>query len=156
MAVLSSSASDRSPGGHALRIQLLGPLRLWRGDVELDPGPRQQASLLAVLLARADQPVSRAELIDLMWDDEAPPSAVNVIHKYVGSLRRVLEPDLSARAAGSYLQRRGDGYLFGSRNSGLDLVAFRGYLRAARLAADEEQHGTALDRFIDALALWHG
>jgi DNA-binding SARP family transcriptional activator len=139
-----------------LRIQLLGPLRLWRGDVELDPGPRQQASLLAVLLARADQPVSRAELIDLMWDDEAPASAVNVIHKYVGSLRRVLEPDLSARAAGCYLQRRGDGYLFESRNSGLDLVAFRRYLKAARLAADQEQHGTALDRFIDALALWHG
>ncbi|MEU6201418.1 hypothetical protein, partial [Streptomyces sp. NPDC047061] len=41
-----------SSGGH-LRLQILGPLRIWRDGVELDPGPRQQSYLLAVLLARA-------------------------------------------------------------------------------------------------------
>ncbi|MDN3357317.1 BTAD domain-containing putative transcriptional regulator [Actinomadura sp. DC4] len=153
---MSSSVSGRPAGGRSLRLQILGPLRLWRGDVELDPGPRQQAALLAVLLARADQPIGRTELIDLIWDDEAPVSALNVIHKYVGALRRVLEPDLSARGTGSYVQRRGDGYLFESRDSGLDLISFRGHVKAARAAVAEQRHQVALDGLVEALALWRG
>ena len=156
MAASSNPISEQPALGSALRLQILGPLRLWRDDVELDPGPRQQAALLTLLLARANQPLSRAELIDLIWDDEPPGSAVNVIHKYVGALRRVLETDLTARASGSYLQRRGDGYLFESRDSRLDLIAFRELVRAARLAANQEQHQVALDHFVDALVLWRG
>lgn len=152
----SSPGADRSTGARALRLEILGPLRLWRGEVELDPGPRQQAAFLAALLARADQPIGRGDLIDLLWEDAPPASALNVIHKYVGALRRVLEPDLSARATGSYLQRRGDGYLFASRGSGLDMVAFRGHVEAARHAAGRAEPGVALDSYVDALALWRG
>lgn len=150
------ATSTPRPGDRSLRLQILGPLRLWRGDVELDPGPRQQGVLLAVLLAKADQPVSRAELIDVIWDDQAPVSALNVIHKYVGALRRVLEPELRSRAAGSYLLRRGECYLFESHNSGLDLVDFRNRVNAARLAGSRQQHRAALDHLVEALALWRG
>ncbi|WP_344347626.1 hypothetical protein, partial [Catellatospora coxensis] len=31
------------PGLDSPRLQILGPLRLWRGEAELDAGPRQQA-----------------------------------------------------------------------------------------------------------------
>ena len=81
--------------GRALRLEVLGPLRIWRDGVELDPGPRQQAYLLALLLARAGRPTSTAELVDLIWGEDAPASALNVIHKYVGALRRLLEPALA-------------------------------------------------------------
>lgn len=50
-----------------------------------------------------------------MWDDDVPASALNVIHKYVGTLRRLLEPEVPARGTGSYLHRRGNGYLFTMR-----------------------------------------
>src|SRR5262249_26782275 len=100
--------SPRAP----LRLQILGPLRIWRHNAELDAGPRQQAYLLALLLARAGHPLSVDSLIDLIWDgDVVPASALNVIHKYVGALRRVLEPELPPRGASSYLQRRGDSYV---------------------------------------------
>ncbi|WP_327002260.1 winged helix-turn-helix domain-containing protein [Dactylosporangium sp. NBC_01737] len=75
-----------------MRLQVLGPLRVWRDGVELDTGPRQQAYLLALLLARVGRPISASELIDLIWGDGVPSSALNVIHKYVGALRRLLEP----------------------------------------------------------------
>jgi len=58
-----------------LHLQILGPLRVSRDGVEVDAGPRQQAYLLALLIARAGQPISREELIDLVWDDDAPASA---------------------------------------------------------------------------------
>lgn len=156
MAVSSSAASEPGGESRSLRLQILGPLRLWRGETELDPGPRQQALLLTVLLAKADQPVSRIELIDLIWGDDAPASAVNVIHKYVGALRRLLEPDLSARRTGAYLQRRGDGYVFESRGSNLDLIAFREHAKRGRMAAVQQQLQAALDSFVDALELWRG
>jgi hypothetical protein len=53
-----------------LRLEVLGPLRLWRDGVELDPGSGQQPLLLALLLARAGRPISTTELIHLIWADE--------------------------------------------------------------------------------------
>jgi hypothetical protein len=66
-------------------------LRLAR-HVELDPGPRQQSYLLAILLARAGKSISTSELIDLIWGDRAPSSALNILQKYVCALRRLLDP----------------------------------------------------------------
>ena len=82
-----------------LRLTVMGPLRLWRGDAELDAGPRQQRCLLALLLVREGRPVSINDLVNLLWGSEPPLSAVNNIHKYVGSLRRLLEPGLPPRSA---------------------------------------------------------
>ena len=139
-------------GDGALRLEVLGPLRLWRDGVELDTGPRQQALLLALLLARAGRPVSATELIELIWGDEAPASALNVIHKYVGSLRRLLEPGLPARATGSFLHRRGSSYLITANPEILDLLAFRDRVSRARGGPDEK----ALDLLTEALGRWRG
>lgn len=142
--------------GGAVRLQILGPLRVWRGDVELDPGPPQQAYLLALLLARAGWPISQAELIDLIWGEDVPASAANTVQKYVGALRRLLEPALSAREAGSYLRRRVGGYEFLADPGALDLVIFRRLVGAARSALAQGNRESGLDRYAEALALWHG
>ncbi|MFC6159433.1 BTAD domain-containing putative transcriptional regulator [Kribbella jiaozuonensis] len=136
-----------------LRLQILGPLRLWRNGAELATGPRQQAYLLALLLATVGQPTSTHELIDLIWGDDPPRSALNVLHKYVGSLRRLLEPDLAARGSGSYLQRHGSGYLFATGPGMLDLADFREY---CALAGAESHPETALDWYSRGVRLWRG
>ena len=147
---------ERRASAGSLRLQILGPLRLWRDGVELDSGPRQQASLLAVLLARQGQLVSTSELINLIWDDDPPASGLNVIQKYVGALRRLLEPGLLARSAGSYLRRRGSGYLFVAGPGMLDLVTFRNLVQDAEAALAHQRRDTALDCYVQALRLWHG
>ncbi|MFF5075672.1 BTAD domain-containing putative transcriptional regulator [Actinoplanes sp. NPDC000266] len=132
-----------------LRLQVLGPLRVTRGGGEVDAGPRQQRCLLGVLLALHDRPVSMTELIALVWGDDAPATASNVIHKYVGALRRLLEPGLPARAAGSRLRRDGHGYRLSVGPGELDLIEFRALVAEARREND-------LDRYVQALALWRG
>ncbi|SNT54241.1 Transcriptional regulatory protein, C terminal [Actinacidiphila glaucinigra] len=144
-----------SSGGH-LRLQILGPLRIWRDGVELDAGPRQQSYLLAVLLARAGKPISTSELVDLIWAEDVPASAVNILQKYVGALRRLFEPVLPVREAGSFLHRRGSSYLFAAGPAELDLVAFRELVDAARAALAEHDREVALDHYVGALGLWHG
>lgn len=140
----------------SLCLQVLGPLRLLRAGVELDPGPRQQAYLLALLLARAGRPVSAGELIDLIWDDDAPASAANVLQKYVGALRRVLEPALPPREAGSYLHRHGNGYRLTTTHGMLDLITFREHVETARTHLAQHDAQTALDHYTEALRLWQG
>lgn len=142
--------------GAPVRLQILGPLRIWRDGVELDAGPPQQACLLAVLLAEAGKPVSMSELVDLIWAEDVPASAVNILQKYVGALRRLLEPALPPRGTGTYLQRRGNGYLFAAAPGMLDVVTFRELVQTARTGVAEKQPYVALDSYVQALKLWHG
>ncbi|MEV4515807.1 BTAD domain-containing putative transcriptional regulator [Dactylosporangium sp. NPDC049525] len=143
-------------GNDGLRLRMLGPLRVWRDGAELDVGPRQQAYLLALLLARVGHPVTTSELIGLIWGEDAPTSALNVIQKYIGALRRLLEPDVPARETGAYLQRRGNAYLFSAGPGTLDLLAFRELVEAAEAALAQGQHERALEHYVDALGLWQG
>jgi DNA-binding SARP family transcriptional activator len=145
-----------SAGAGAVRLRILGPLRIWRDGAELEAGPRQQAYLLALLLAGVGRPVTTSELIDLIWGDDSPASALNVIHKYVGGLRRLLEPAIGSRGTSSYLHRRGNAYLLSAGPGTLDLVAFRELLESAAASLADRQNEKALDHYVEALGLWHG
>ncbi|GGT19726.1 hypothetical protein GCM10010176_075330 [Nonomuraea spiralis] len=107
-------------------------------------------------MARVGHPVSTRELIDLIWADNAPASALNVIQKYVGALRRVLEPAVPARAAGTHLRLRGNAYVFSAGSGTLDLVTFRELLEAAQAALAQQAREAALDHYVEALGLWKG
>ncbi|MDX2708809.1 BTAD domain-containing putative transcriptional regulator [Streptomyces sp. PA03-6a] len=154
--VVPSGGEDQPAGRSSPYLQILGPLRIWRDGVELDAGPRQQAYLLALLLARAGRPTSTSELIDLIWGDDVPNSALNIIHKYVGALRRLLEPAIPARGTGSYLHRRGNAYLFSAAPGALDLLTFRELVATAKEAMAQQRQETALDRYVEALGFWRG
>ncbi|KAB1948552.1 tetratricopeptide repeat protein [Micromonospora sp. ALFpr18c] len=155
----STPRTDRVSGqatSDNLRFQILGPLRFWRDGIEVNPGPQQQRLLLALLLARAGRPISTDSLIELIWGNGAPAAARNVIHKYVGALRRLMEPTLSVRQTGSYLRRHGNGYLLTAGTGMVDLLTFRELAGAARASLAEERREEALDLYVDALCLWRG
>jgi DNA-binding SARP family transcriptional activator len=122
----------------------------------LNSGPAQQAALLAVLLARVGQPTSIDQLIELVWGESPPASALNTIYKYVGALRHMLEPDLPARETGAFLQRRGDSYVFIAERDMLDLSDFRTLVHEARRARSEQEEELALGGYLQALSLWNG
>src|SRR6187549_72406 len=106
----------------AAQFQILGPVRVLNGASELDIGGRQQRLMLAALLARAGSAVSVTELIDAIWDEDPPTSAVNVVHRYIGVLRRRIEPDLPVRATGRYLIRQASGYQLRVTTETFDLL----------------------------------
>lgn len=142
-------------GGH-LHFQLLGPLRLWRDGVEVNPGPAQQRLLLALLLARVGRPISTDSLIEHIWGGTAPAAARNVVHKYVGALRRLMEPTTPTRQDGSYLRRHGNGYLLAAGPGIVDLLAFRELTQVAEASIAAQRRQEALDRYVEALGLWRG
>jgi two-component system, OmpR family, response regulator len=66
-----------------------GDHRCWRSDEEVSLTPREM-SLLTYLMHRPGQAVSKAELLDHVWD-QASERDPNVVEVYVGYLRRKLD-----------------------------------------------------------------
>jgi DNA-binding SARP family transcriptional activator len=92
----------------------------------------------------------------LLWEQNPPSSAINVIHKYIGAIRRLLEPDLEARTSGRWLTRHGAAYRLAADESVSDLIAFRRILKDARAAYADNRPEDALDLLIEALGLRRG
>lgn len=143
-------------GQPELRVQILGPLRIFRGGAEVDIGPRQQALVLGILLARHDRPVGMGDLISIVWGEEPPARAVNVIHKYIGALRRVLEPHVLPREEGTVILRKGNGYVCVLDADVLDLARFHDHLTAARLGETQNRTTAAFEHYAQAIELWSG
>lgn len=138
-----------------LRFELLGPVRAWYRDAELDLGSPQQRGVLAVLLLARGRQVSLETLIDALWGDRPPQSAASTVRTYILRLRRCL--DLGAvRAGGEVIRLVGDGYSLEPGSAVLDLARFEERVRGARAARDDLDIARAAGLFRDALALWQG
>src|SRR5262245_53610964 len=85
-----------------LRFEVLGPVRAWLDDAELELGTPQQRAILGILLLRAGKPAGPDQLINAVWGPAAPPAAVSVIRSYVSRLRRVLPAGVIQSVAGGY------------------------------------------------------
>ncbi|MGW7132830.1 BTAD domain-containing putative transcriptional regulator [Streptomyces bobili] len=153
---MSADPAPRGARGAALRFELLGPVRAWRGGTELDLGFPQQRALLALLLVYEGRPVPAGELLGLLWPGHPPASAPNVVRRYLGALRRLLEPDLPPRAPGRRLLRHPGGHLLEVTPDEVDLLRFRELTRQGIRAAVTGRAETAALRFTDALGEWRG
>ncbi|WP_308404218.1 AfsR/SARP family transcriptional regulator [Streptomyces sp. ATCC 21386] len=144
------------PRAQSLRFDVLGPLRVRRGEEELDLGFPQQRALLGLLVVRVGQVVPLHDAVDVLWPRRAPASARNVVRRYAGSLRRLLEPGLPPRAPGRRLVRRAGGYLLEADEHDVDLLRFRALTKRGKRAAATGRSEAAAGYFVDALREWRG
>jgi DNA-binding SARP family transcriptional activator/streptogramin lyase len=114
----------------------------------LDVGAGKQRALLALLLLQAGEIVSTDRLIDALWEDRPPASALNSVHIYVSQLRRAL--------GNGRLQTREHGYVLALAREQVDAGRFEGLLDEGRelLASGEAER--AAETLRAALGLWRG
>ncbi|MGW2074752.1 AfsR/SARP family transcriptional regulator [Streptomyces sp. NPDC001953] len=134
-----------------VRWTLLGSLAGRRAGENLVLGPPQRRSVLAALLVRNGSPVTLSEFIDVLWGQQPPENAANVVHRHIGELRRLLEPGLKRRATGQWLLPGAEGYRLRTEPGCLDLQEFHSLVRRARAAAASPG---SLDLWVRALSLW--
>ncbi|TQJ87734.1 BTAD domain-containing putative transcriptional regulator [Streptomyces sp. SLBN-31] len=139
-----------------LRFSVLGPVRAWHADRELDLGSPQQRAVLAALLLRRGHPVSLAELVDAVWGVEPPTAAVSVLRTYVSRLRKVLEPGRGPEDPPRTIVSVGDGYRACIPEQALDLTVFERRTADAAKAAATGEVSTAARLLHDALDGWPG
>lgn len=110
-------------------------------------GPRQRA-LLALLLLHRGRPVSSDRLLDELWGEQPPASAIKILQGYVSNLRKVLGDGL--------LVTQGRGYALQTQPGQTDLDRYESLIAEGRRAlADGDARGAAV-QLRAALALWRG
>ncbi|WP_420880401.1 BTAD domain-containing putative transcriptional regulator [Rhodococcus sp. (in: high G+C Gram-positive bacteria)] len=136
--------------------RLLGPLEVAGSDDGrplLDLGPRKQRAVLAVLLLARGRVVSTARLIDALWGDDAPASALASLQAYVSNLRRVLR---SGPGATPPIVRQPPGYVLDVSSDEVDLITFLDDAEVARCLTEKHEWEPALKTADRALASVRG
>jgi DNA-binding SARP family transcriptional activator/tetratricopeptide (TPR) repeat protein len=133
-------------GWSGLQVRLLGPVDVVVHGVPLSVSGARRKSLLAVLALHPGAVVGSSRLIDLIWADRPPATAVNTLQRHVSYLRGVLGgPDA--------IVARSPGYLLDVSAEATDAA------RAARLVRRGAMFGDPARRAADlrqALEMWRG
>jgi DNA-binding SARP family transcriptional activator len=140
-----------------LKFAVLGPVRAWREDTELDLGAPQQRALLAMLLLAGGHQVTLDALISGLWDYDPPLAAAGTVRTYVSRLRHSLGGRGRQGRAG-LIESKGTGYVLPTEARALDLETFDRLTNDARTLMNRSPAGNAqaAAMFRDALRLGQG
>ncbi|MGW7364161.1 BTAD domain-containing putative transcriptional regulator [Streptomyces sp. NPDC054841] len=137
------------PRPPAVRVEVLGPLRLLVDGAPVDvPGPKRRA-VLALLALAEGRIVTVDRLVDALWPSEVPESGRQALHNHVSRLRGHLGP------AAARLETRHDGYRLAIERDELDVAQARALLATARTTAQRDP-AEALPLLQEAHGLWRG
>ena len=127
-----------------MEFRLLGPLEVLDSDRPVPLGRGRQRALFALLLIHANEVVSTDRLIDELWGEAPPRTALKSVQVYVSRLRKEL--------GDGRLATQQPGYVLRVEPSEVDVARFE------RLVADADgaDPQTAANRLRDALQLWRG
>jgi DNA-binding SARP family transcriptional activator len=135
-----------------MNFRILGPLEV-EGDKGLVRiGGRRGRSVLALLLLRVNQLVSRGQLIEELWGECPPATARHTLEAYVSRLRQAL----AAGANGSLIESQPGGYRICLEEDQLDVFRFERLLKEGRSELDGGALEAAEEKLAAALALWRG
>lgn len=133
-----------------MEFRVLGRLRVTHDGKALPLGGTKQRAVLALLLLRRGEAVSRDELIDGVWGEEPPRSADQTLTAYISRLRSALddpaEPTRLVREPRGYRVRLGPGEL--------DLEEFERRLACGREALESDDPAHAREHLTACLMLW--
>lgn len=134
-----------------LRFAVLGPVRAWRGEEQLNTGSPMQRALLAALLLRGGHTATAEELIDALWGEEPPDRAKAALRTYASRLRKMLGGDahVLVSESGGYALRA-DGRMV------LDVETAASLALDAEKRAVKGESGRARELYAAALAEWDG
>jgi DNA-binding SARP family transcriptional activator len=122
-----SGMSEYNDDASAPDLEVLGPLAVWRHGARLWLGPGQQRSVLGLLAINHGVTLHRDSIIDALWGDRPPTTAVTMVQSYVSRLRRLLRAD---RRAVCTLETIGAAYRLQAGDE-FDLQCFTGAVNQA-------------------------
>lgn len=149
-------ASHPSGRGAGLWLSVLGPLEAWADGTPLRLGPPARRAVLALLLMDPGVQVRRDTIIDVLWGESPPRTAVGLLQAHVSRTRRLLNPlNRSGGNQGVIDSVRGAYWLSLSREE-LDLLVFRDLAERAAAARAAGDYVTAVECYEHALGLCRG
>ncbi len=117
-----------------MEFRILGPLEVVADGKVVDLGGPKQRAVLALLLLEGNRVVSSDRLIEALWDETPPDTALKALQVYVSQLRKLIGKER--------LETKAPGYRLRVEPHELDLGRFHQLQSEAR--------------FAEALSLWRG
>lgn len=99
--------------GYQLRVQTLGPFRVWRGEEEVAPREwqrRKARELLELFVTFRNRRLEREELYELLWREQTPDAAARDFKVALNALNKVLEPGRLLEDSPAYIAREESAY----------------------------------------------
>ena len=129
---------------HMLEFRILGPLEVVGKRDPLTLGGSKQRALLALLLLNAGRVVPTDTLVDQLWGERPPRTAVTSLQNFLSQLRKLLGADAVVTKA--------PGYLLRVDRSQIDAARFEQMLEEAKTLEPEQRSR----KLAEALRLWRG
>jgi YVTN family beta-propeller protein len=133
-------------------FKVLGPIEAAHDGTALPIGGPRQRSVLADLVLHAGQTVPTDQLVDDIWGESPPASAVHTVETYVSRLRQVL----SGAGPAAPLLTRPAGYILDVPPGHVDLWQFRDLAARGSAAVERGDAASAVSLMTSALELWRG
>lgn len=135
-----------------MKFYVLGPLEVVSSGGPVAIRGRRLRALLAILLLHATQVVSIERLIDEMWPENPPQSAVENIRTYICQLRSLLRLPYEQGS----LESHPGGYRLMADPEHLDLLRFSRLADAGRRTLQKGANASAIILLGEAMSLWRG
>lgn len=143
--------SLRGQGGGAY-FALLGRFEISRGTVSVELNARRPRLLLAALVCRAGEIMSKEDIIDVVWGDDPPVTVRSQVQICVSAARRIL----ADVGMGDSLRTHPFGYSLILEPGQRDIDEFVRLVSEARAACDVGHFDGAVRDYRSALNLWRG
>lgn len=133
-------------------FRLLGPLEILDGTRNVVPTAPKPRQVIALLLMRRNTLVQTSELIDELWENDPPASAMTTLQTYIYKLRKIL----TARDSEDILLTRPGGYTLAVPDSCTDLHQFEVEADDGKALLKKGEPAAAADVLKRALGRWRG
>jgi DNA-binding SARP family transcriptional activator/DNA-binding XRE family transcriptional regulator len=145
--------------GQGLRLAILGPLEAWRDGRPLSLGTPARRAVLGLLAMDPGALVRRDSIIDALWGEVPPRTAMGLVQAHVSRLRKVLEPPERSAAGDSgeeVISSVRGAYRLRMAIEQVDLLRFRDLAARAVAAQASGDDAYACMLYEDAARLWRG
>jgi DNA-binding SARP family transcriptional activator len=133
-------------------FKILGPFEIIESSQNIVPTALKPRQVIALLTLRRNSVVRTSELIDELWEDSPPVSAMTTLQTYIYKLRKVFQK----YGAGEILQTKPAGYMLDISSENVDLYWFEKAIKEGRALLDGGDPARAAEILADALAIWRG
>ncbi|HEY3000751.1 MAG TPA: BTAD domain-containing putative transcriptional regulator [Kribbellaceae bacterium] len=134
-----------------MEFRILGDLAIGSVDRPLRLGPPKQRIFTALLVARAGQVVPLRDLVDELWSEQPPKSALANLRTYAARFRASLP-----EAERHRLAVHPEGYRLVAGDGEVDVTEFEQEAESGRRALSRGRHSEAVRHLDRALHLWRG
>jgi DNA-binding SARP family transcriptional activator len=139
-----------------MNIMVLGPLQLYVGERIVTPSAPKVRQVLSLLVARSNQVVGMDSLIDELWEEQPPRSAMNTARTYIYQLRKFFAKQFGEESAEWLINTVEPGYLLHLPRATVDATDFDSLITFAQQSLADDQVQQAAEYVAEALGMWNG